>query len=93
MFRDKNNLIQAFKNFILFALYISALLGVAWYNFQYYGGTYNTIITDLLLTTSFIVAYFIPMMMPQQSKKSIYCLSALLFVAAILLLFGLTSLV
>ena len=93
MIRNKSNRLQAFKNFLLFALYISVLLGVAWYNFQYHNGAYNTIITDLLLTTSFSVAYFIPMMMPQLSKKSIYCITAMFFAAALLLLFVLTPFV
>lgn len=69
MARVQSNLIQAFKNFILFAFYISALSGIAWYAFQYPNETHNTFVTDLLLTTSFAVTFPILMMLPQHCSK------------------------
>lgn len=80
--------IRTLKNLLLFAAYIAALWSVTWYNFHFYSGTYNTIITDFLLTLAFIFAFFLPMAAPKRFKgQHAAFVSAVLCAAALLFLF------
>ena len=80
--------IQTSKNLLLFAAYIAALWGTSWYNLRYYGGTYNTVVTDILLTVAFAVAFFSPITVPQKPRKGITAaVSSISLTAALLCLF------
>lgn len=81
---------RSLKNLLLFAAYIAALCGTIWYNLHYYGGTYNTVVTDILLTVAFAVAFFYPVAAPQKPYKSIAAaVSGISLAAAVLCLFAL----
>lgn len=80
--------IQTLKSLLLFAAYTAALWGTSWYNLRYYGGTYNTVVTDVLLTVAFAVAFFYPIAAPQKPRKGIAAaISGISLAAAVLCLF------
>lgn len=80
--------IQTLKSLLLFAAYIAALWGTTWYNLHYYSGTYNTVVTDILLTIAFAVTFFYPIAVPQKPYKGItVAVSSMSLTAAVLCLF------
>ena len=81
---------RSLKNLLLFSAYIAALCGTIWYNLHYYGGTYNTVVTDIQLTVAFAVAFFYPVAAPQKPYKGIAAaVSGISLAAAVLCLFAL----
>lgn len=80
--------IRTLKNLLLFAAYVAALWGTSWYDLHYYGGTYNTVVTDVLLTCTFAVAFFFPIVVPQKPRKGVVTvISCAALAAAVLCLF------
>lgn len=76
------------KNLLLFAAYLAALWGTSWYNLHYCGGTYNTVLTDILLSIAFAAAFFYPIAAPQKQRKVITtAISSIALAAAALCLF------
>ena len=79
---------RSLKNLLLFAAYLAALWGTSWYNLHYCGGTYNTVLTDILLSIAFAAAFFYPIAAPQKQHKVITtAISSIALAAAALCLF------
>ena len=45
----------------VFTVYVAALWFVGWYDLRICGGSYNTIVTDALLSAAFFAAFFLPL--------------------------------
>ena len=76
------------RGLLLFILYVTALWAVGWYNFRVYSGSYNTIVTDTLLSAAFLVSFF-PPLFPGCRKKAVALLAALLWLGAAISFFAL----
>lgn len=69
------------RGLLLFIVYVALLWGIGWYNFYICGGTYNTIVSDTLLSAAFAVSFFAPLF-PGCRKKATALLSLALLAAA-----------
>ena len=66
----------------VFTVDVAALWFVGWYDLRICGGSYNTIVTDALLSAAFFAAFFLPLFPGCPRKAAAVAALSLLALAA-----------